>query len=47
MFIRFTIMEHITIPKKESDSYAKETFYYPNYEFFYTLYPNLFVDLDS
>ena len=40
-------MEHITIPEKESDSYAKEIFDYPNSEFFYTLYPDLFVDLDS
>jgi hypothetical protein len=47
MFIGCTVMEHITIPEKESDSYAKEIFDYPNSEFFYTLYPDLFVDLDS
>jgi hypothetical protein len=33
MFIGCIAMEHITIPEKESDSYDKEIFYYPNYEF--------------
>ena len=47
MFIGCIDMEHITLPEKESDSYAKEIFDYPNFEFFSTLYLDLFVHLDS